>query len=306
MLRDPGPIWLLLKQQLLSCAREGCYWREPGPEMHVEMLQKTSSLRRGPPHPLKFLTERIHPGQLVESNLSKSHFTGYPHENLCLKFRLNQAQTASVLEFTTNTNLCVNAEKSLKITTPYTTSCIYSEKLLQLSQFLEGSDICCAQRWHSKTINVCNGVKYSALPNIFKVSHWQLHTSLHLVSQRRACSGIPCTSPSATVHESLPVSVVLCVKKLLLGVCWELSRDQKKKVCWFQELSLVDPSSRSAFSCLRPTTTFNLVKRFPLKISRVKTFRQCNFCTDMTAYLTRNRKLLRYTFAVNQLFSSPC
>lgn len=87
--------------------------------MQVDMLQKTSSLRRGPPHPLKFLTERIHPGQLVESNLSKSHFTGYPHENLCFKFRLNQAQTASLLEFTTNTNLRVNAEKSKNYSTIY-------------------------------------------------------------------------------------------------------------------------------------------------------------------------------------------
>lgn len=41
-------------------------------------------LRKGPSHPLKFLTERIHPGQLVESHLLKSHFTGYPHEILCL------------------------------------------------------------------------------------------------------------------------------------------------------------------------------------------------------------------------------
>lgn len=52
--------------------------------MQVDVLQKTSSLRRGPPHPLKFLMERIHPGQLVESHLSQSHFTEYPCENLCL------------------------------------------------------------------------------------------------------------------------------------------------------------------------------------------------------------------------------
>lgn len=44
--------------------------------MQVEVLQKTSLLRKGPHHPLKFLTERIH--------LRQSHFTGYPHEILYL------------------------------------------------------------------------------------------------------------------------------------------------------------------------------------------------------------------------------
>lgn len=44
--------------------------------MQVDVLQKISLLRRGPHHPPKFLTERIHPRQ--------SHFTGYSHEMLYL------------------------------------------------------------------------------------------------------------------------------------------------------------------------------------------------------------------------------
>lgn len=64
----------------------------------------------------------------------------------------------------------MNSEKSLKVTPLYTTSCLFAEKILQLSQFLEGSNICCAQRRCSKTISIRNGVKYSALLQIFKVS----------------------------------------------------------------------------------------------------------------------------------------
>lgn len=95
------------------------------------------------------------------------------------EFRLNQLRTALLLELTTNTGRSpsVNAEMSLKITPPYTTSCFFSEKLLQLSQFLEGNNICCTQSRCSKAISMCNGVKYSALIHVFKVSCWQLHRS---------------------------------------------------------------------------------------------------------------------------------
>lgn len=123
------------------------------------------------------------------------------------------------------------------------------------------------------------------------------------VIQRRACSGIPCANPHVTLHKSPLVSAVLCMKEVTLGVCQDHSREQTQKVCWFQELSLVDPSSWSDFSLFRAIANFKLVKIVSLKISRVKTFRQCNLYREMTAYLTRNRKPLRFIFSVNQHFS---
>lgn len=72
--------------------------------MQLEVLQNISSLRKGPLHPLKFLNKRVHPEQLVEPHLLKSHFREYQHEVLSLKSLTHQPQIASLLEFTTNTS----------------------------------------------------------------------------------------------------------------------------------------------------------------------------------------------------------
>jgi len=165
------------------------YWRELVPKMQLEVLQNISSLRKGPLHPLKFLNKRVHPEQLVEPHLLKSHFREYQHEVLSLKSLTHQPQNCIAVGVYHKYKLwrrspSANAEKSLKITPPYTISCLFAEKLLQLSQFLEGSDICHAERQCSKTISVCNRVKHSVLFHISKVSCWQLHTSTGNTNER--------------------------------------------------------------------------------------------------------------------------
>lgn len=148
-------------QNVSWCAAEDFFF-EKGTSSSTEILdRKDLSWAAGQISPFKVSFHRIPTWNFV------------PHE-----FRLNQLQTALLLEFTTNTrrSRSVNAEMSLKITPRYSTSCFFSEKLLQLSQFLEGN-ICCIQRQGSKTISISNGVKYSALLHVFKVSRWQLHTS---------------------------------------------------------------------------------------------------------------------------------
>lgn len=174
-----------------------------------------------------------------------------------------------------------------------TTSCLFAEKLLQLSQFLEGSDIC-AQRQCSKRITICNSCTLR-VTSPFQPA--RLTASYVTPLGKRSCSG----TPQFHLPQN-PVSVVLWAKEIVLGDCWELSRT--KMLTGFRNLSFVDPFSHSDYSLHRHTETFKQVERFSLKISRAKTCRQYNFCIDMMAYFTKNQESTKIYFFHKQKFSS--
>lgn len=85
----------------------------------------------------------------------------------------------------------------------------------------------------------------------------------------------------------------------------ESSADSRTKMsAGFKNLSFVDPFSHSDYSLHMHIENYKQVKRFSLKISRAKTYRQYNFCRDMMAYFTKNQESTKIYFFHKKMFSS--
>lgn len=139
-------------------------------------------------------------------------------------------------------------------------------------------------------------VTYSELLHLSSMSCWQPSMSLHWVTGRAWSGTLQFHLPQK------PVTVVPWAKELALGDCWELSGT--KMSAGFRNLSLVYPFSHSDYNLHKHTRTFKQVKRFSLKISRAKTFREYNFCRDIMAYFTKNQESTKIYFFCKQMFSS--